>query len=523
MTGRLSRRRLLALSAAAGAGIAAGGRAGAGRGQADSDGPTVALEPVADGFTAPLGVEAPTDTDRLYVFDQAGAITALGPDDARETFLDVTDRMVSLGGGYTEQGLLGLAFHPEFPDDDRCFVRYSAPPREGTPDGYAHTFVLAEFRATPTGADPDSERTLLEIPQPQGNHNAGPVAFGPDGYLYVAVGDGGAGGDQGRGHVADWYDAVEGGNGQDVTENPLGSILRIDVDGQGPSARRTGSDDVDESDGDRPYAIPEDNPLVGEPGLDEHYAWGLRNPWGMSFGPEGRLFVADVGQNRFEEIDVVERGGNYGWNVREATHCYGAEDCPEETPDGEPLRDPIVEYDHDRGIAVVGGYLYRGQVDGLLGRYVFGDWSSGFGSPDGSLFAAAPPEDGAGSWSMTELSVEGRENGDLGRYLLGFGRDPGGELYVCTSGEATPTGSTGAIHRIVPAGDGSDGGGSDGGGSNDSGSDGGESPSPVDGTEAADPDGDGQGLPGFGPAAALAGLALGIGGAARRLASRDGD
>jgi len=138
----------------------------------------------------------------------------------------------------------------------------------------------------------------------------------------------------------DWYDANAGGNGQDVSENLLGSILRIDVDV-----------DVDGNGGgdDRNYAIPDDNPLVGTGGLDEHYAWGFRNPWRMSFGPDGRLFAADVGQNAYEEVDVVERGGNYGWNVREGTHCFEAESCPDETPDGDPLVDPIIEYPHDGG------------------------------------------------------------------------------------------------------------------------------------------------------------------------------
>jgi len=180
----------------------------------------------------------------------------------------------------------------------------------------------------------DSERTVLEIPEPQGNHNAGDLAFGPDGHLYVAVGDGGSGGDRGRGHVEDWYDANEGGNGQDVTENLLGSVLRIDVDGR---------------DDGKAYAIPEDNPLVGREGLDEHFAWGLRNPWRMSFDGK-ELYVADVGQFAREEVSLVTNGGNYGWNVREGIECFGADDCPDETPPdvrgGEPLVDPVVEYPH---------------------------------------------------------------------------------------------------------------------------------------------------------------------------------
>jgi glucose/arabinose dehydrogenase len=214
-----------------------------------------------------------------------------------------------------------------------------------------------------------------------------------------------------------------------VTENLLGSILRIDV-GTG---------------GDSPYAIPEDNPLVGGDGLDEQYAWGFRNPWRFSFGPDGRLFVADVGQNEYEEVNVVERGGNYGWNVREATHCFGADDCPTETPDGDPLIDPIIEYPHEgrevSGISVIGGYLYDGtDVPALRGRYVFADWRA-----DGQLFVAREREDDL--WSVTAVPV----TGDIGSNVLSFGRTTDGELLVCTTDAGGVSGNSGAVHRIVQA------------------------------------------------------------------------
>jgi len=394
------------------------------------EGLSVSAERLATGFTSPVAVEAPRPGER-FVVDQTGQVyrhTDDGLDD--EAVLDVTDRMVSVGG-YTEQGLLGLAFHPEYASNGRVFVRYSAPPRDGTPQGYSHTFVLAEFRADPdTGAvDPASERTILEIPQPQGNHNAGAVSFGPDGYLYVAVGDGGAGDDQGNGHVDDWYDAVDGGNGQDVTENLLGSVLRIDVN--------------DEGDGQN-YAVPDDNPLVGAEGLDEQYAWGFRNPWRISFGPDGRLFVADVGQRQWEEVNVVERGRNYGWNVREGTHCFGAENCPSEAPGGNPLRDPVIEYPHGgqpvSGIAVIGGYLYDGEaIPDLRGRYVFADWRA-----EGRLFVAA--EDSDGLWPTATLSVDADEQ--FGPNVLSFGRTPAGELLVCTTAESGVQGSTGSLFEL---------------------------------------------------------------------------
>ncbi|MFB6309383.1 MAG: sorbosone dehydrogenase family protein [Haloarculaceae archaeon] len=396
------------------------------------DGLVLSAREIAGGFTSPVGVEVP-EPGRRYIVDQDGRIYLHTEDGlADEPFLDVRDRMISVSG-FTEQGLLGLAFHPNFAENGRFFVRYSAPPRSGTPSGYTHTFVLSEFRADPDAvrADPDTEQVLLEIPEPQFNHNAGAITFGPDGYLYIAVGDGGKANDQGPGHVEDWYDAVGGGNGQDTTENLLGSVLRIDVDG---------------SDGDRPYAIPDDNPLVGEDGLDEHYAWGFRNPWRMSFGPDGRLFVADVGQSDFEEVNVVERGGNYGWNVREGTHCFSADECPSETPDGEPLIDPIIEYPHGgpgpTGISVIGGYLYDGDaIPTLQSRYVFADWRA-----QGRLFVAT--ERDSGLWPITEVPVDAE---DFGPNVLSFGRTPEGELLVCTTEEAGVSGSTGKVFRLESA------------------------------------------------------------------------
>ena len=401
----------------------------------------VGTELVAGGFANPLGVEfAPGDTETAYVVDQVGVVYAVGPDGVRgEPFLDVRDRVVDLSG-YEERGLLGLAVHPAFESDGRVFVRYSAPATDETPDGYSHTFVLSSFQVSDGTADPETETRILELPQPQSNHNAGSVAFGPDGYLYVGTGDGGGANDVGLGHVEDWYDANDGGNGQDVTENLLGSILRIDVDAEGEDA---------------PYGIPQDNPLVGEDGLDEQYAWGFRNPWRFSF-TDGDLYVADVGQNRFEEVSVVEAGGNYGWNVREGAHCFDAanpgsppDDCPSETDDGEPLLDPIIEYAHDgeelSGVSVIGGYRYTGDaLPGLAGAYVFGDWQA-----DGRLFLARPTNDN-GLWETSTVDLLGGENGP-GQYLLAFGRDADDELYVATTDSGTPTGSSGAVHRLLPA------------------------------------------------------------------------
>ncbi|WP_435185226.1 PQQ-dependent sugar dehydrogenase [Halobellus sp. EA9] len=402
----------------------------------DLDGADVALEPIASGFAAPVDFVAPTDSDRRFVVDRDGRIWEIGDDGRRETpFLDLSDRIV-LG---SERGLLGAAAHPEFASNGRLYVRYSASPRAGTPDGYSHTAVLAEVTIDPdarVAADPQ-ERTVLEVPQPQGNHNAGAVAFGPDGYLHVPFGDGGAANDVGRGHADDWYDAVDGGNGQDTAANLLGSVLRIDVDGRGGVP---GSD----AGADKPYAIPADNPLVGRSGLSEQYAWGFRNPWRLSFHGAD-CYVADVGQGAWEELNLLEAGGNYGWNVREGAHCFRRDSCPTTAPGGEPFVDPVAEYPHDggdvSGISIIGGHVATGDaVPALRGAYVFADFVA-----SGRLFAVDPSADPP--WGIRTIPVVGET--DLARYVLGFGRDSAGDVYVLTTAETGGGGNGGRVSRLV--------------------------------------------------------------------------
>ena len=406
-------------------------------------GPTIALDTVADGFEVPTDFAAPPGDDRRFVVDLPGQVYTVESGGGRgEPFFDVSGRLSELTG---ERGLLGITFHPAFDENRRFFLRYSAPLAADAPEGFSHTEVLVEFRATEdaSGVVEGSERVLLAVDEPTKYHNGGALAFGPDGYLYASYGDGGGSRDTGLGHATDWYEANTGGNGQDVSENLLGSILRIDVDG---------------TEGDEPYAIPEDNPLVGEAGLDEQYAWGFRNPWRMGFS-DGELYVADVGQSRFEEVDRVVKGGNYGWNVREGTHCYSTAnpgkipaECSESTPPsvrgGEPLRDPVIEYPHARdgepiGLSVIGGYVYDGTVNALSGQYVFGDYSQA-GDPQGSLFVATPDE--TGQWDFEKLTIAGAADGELGGYLIDVGRDDAGDLYALTS--AGDLG--GAVHKLVP-------------------------------------------------------------------------
>jgi glucose/arabinose dehydrogenase len=412
--------------------------------------PAVSLELVAEGLTAPVTMATAKDgTGRLFVVDQAGLIRILRQDGTLEPepFLDVRDRLVEFRPDFDERGLLGLAFHPDYASNGRFFVYYSAPLRESAPDDFNVTSTIAEFRVSaddPDRADPASERILLEMDKPQFNHNAGTILFGPrDGYLYIAIGDGGGANDVDVGHVEDWYADNAGGNGQDTTQNLLGDILRIDVDN-----------------GD-PYAIPPDNPFVGKEGFDETFAWGFRNPYRMSFDQGGKrdLFVGDAGQGGWEEVSIATRGGNFGWNVKEGTHCFDAEnppvfpaECPSVDPDGNPLIDPVIEYKNAAqegglGVVVIGGHVYRGRdLPGFRGKYVFGDWSRAFDQPDGSLFVATPRHKGL--WKLEQLRIRNTESGRVGHYVLGFGQDQRGEMYVFTTDSAAPTGTTGKVYRL---------------------------------------------------------------------------
>ncbi|ELY94254.1 blue (type 1) copper domain-containing protein [Natrialba hulunbeirensis JCM 10989] len=469
-------------------------------------------------------VEDPEDEAEEEEVEDPGEDEALTPDQM-DLLLDIEDQLVSLGigelGDYDERGLLGIAFHPEFDQNGRFYVRYSAPEREGL--GYNHTDVLAEFQVDDDlSVDPESERTVMEIQQPQDNHNGGRLAFGPDGYLYTSVGDGGNVHDIGIGHVEDWYPENEGGNGQDTRENLLGGIHRIDVDA-----------DDDQMYGE--YGIPDDNPLVdaeGDGELAEYYAWGFRNPWGMSIDDDGRLFVADAGQHFIESVYDVEEGGNYSWNVKEGSLCFSTEtplDPPAECPDevgedagearaGEPLRDPIAEYQHRRvseafidSSVVVGGHRYAGEaIPELEGTFVFGNWSSlGVAEADGEVLVATEPgaaddevadddddengndvgdengvdENGVDDngtdtdtnngndtdtdngndlvevderWELTELQFEGAEDDSLNRYVYSVERDHEGELYVLANTDFRPFPETGEIYKIVPADEGED-------------------------------------------------------------------
>lgn len=385
----------------------------------------VFITPVASGLVSPVGLTHAGD-DRLFVIDQVGQIRIIDHTGLRPApFLDLSSKLVTLRPRYDERGLLGLAFHPDFAQNGKFYVYYSAP---GAPTDWNHHSVVSEFRVSsldPNMADPDSERILLTVDKPQSNHNGGHLAFGPDAHLYISIGDGGGANDEGIGHNP------QIGNGQDTT-TLLGKVLRIDVDNQDPGMQ---------------YAIPRDNPFYGSTtDRPEIYAWGFRNPYSFSFDRSGthQLFLGDVGQNLVEEVDIVVKGGNYGWKAKEGTLTFD----PNLPQTG--YIDPIAEYYHPEGSAVIGGFVYRGSdIPDLVGTYVFGDLSKlPLSTAAGRLFYLR--EVAPGQFEVVEFQIGPNDEG-LGQvYLKGIGEDVRGELYLLVSSVLGPSGSGGAVWRLSP-------------------------------------------------------------------------
>ncbi|MGN7723066.1 PQQ-dependent sugar dehydrogenase [Chitinophaga sp. 22620] len=414
----------------------------------DKPNKAVTLQLIADNLVSPLGAtESPDNTGRLFILDQVGKIWIVDKDGNKlpAPFIDVTGIMVPLNAGYDERGLLGFAFHPDYKQNGKFYIYYNRPRREGT--SFNNLSRIAEFKvsANPNMADMASEKVLLDLDDPQGNHNGGTLAFGPDGYLYIAIGDGGGANDVAPGHVMDWYLPNAGGNGQDIDSNLFGNILRIDVN--------SGS----------PYSIPASNPFVGKAGKDEIWAYGFRNPFRFSFDMGGNhwLYAGDAGQVLYEEIDVVTKGGNYGWNVKEGTHCFNAANnsvelpgCPNVDVFGANLIDPVIEINNSNNPAggrmttVIGGNVYRGnKIPEFRGKYLFGSFSQPGNVPNGELFISSP-RSGDGLWSYTEVTLKDKPS-DLGYYLKGFGQDMEGEVYLTVSSMAGPSGNTGKVFKLV--------------------------------------------------------------------------
>ena len=367
--------------------------------------PQVALQQVFAGLApapaAPVSLQqAPGDATRWFVVEQTGVIRTFANDNdatATLTFLDVSARVISGG----ERGLLGMAFHPDFPNTPEVFISYT-----GAPDltSYVSRFSSADGGQT---LDATSEQMILSVPQDFSNHNGGNIVFGPDGYLYIGFGDGGSGGDP--------LDRA-----QDNT-NLLGTMVRIDIDGGNPYA-------VPAADPGNPFVANQTCPQgfsIGGEECPEIFAWGLRNPWRFSFDRQtGDLWAGDVGQSAWEEIDIVTAGGDYGWDDREGAHCFEpATDCIADSID------PVTEYGRTLGASVTGGFVYRGvAVADLVGWYLFGDFVSGrlFAIPADSVPGTEP-----------EVLLE------TGLGIAAFGESVDGELFIVNYG--------GSIHQVVSA------------------------------------------------------------------------
>lgn len=349
---------------------------------------TVELRPLfaEHRFTQPVALlQSPKRNSPWYVVEKGGRVLRLegeGRGAKSSLFIDLGNRV---DAGPMEAGLLGLAFHPAFARNNLVYLSYTR--------GRPLTSVLARYRSPDGGRtlDPASEVVLLEVPQPYGNHNGGQIAFGPDGFLYYGLGDGGAAGDP-------------QGNGQN-TETLLGAMLRLDIDRSVP------------------YAIPPGNPFIQGGGRPEIFAWGLRNPWRWSFDRKtGELWVGDVGQNEWEEIDRVAKGDNLGWNVWEGSHCFRAERCR-----SEGMVMPAAEYSHASGCSVTGGYVYRGSaIPALYGHYIFGDFCSGR------------------IWELDSGNIKegARILMHSGKRIASFAEDRDGELYLLDY-------ASGRIFRLV--------------------------------------------------------------------------
>jgi len=412
---------------------------------------------IAENLVSPLSVvESPDDSKRLFIVDQAGKIWIIPPGATILTtpFLDLSGKIVSLNANYDERGLLSMAFHPNFKTNGKFYVFYTAPPRAGGPAPGANWNSLtrvSEFKVSASNAnvaDVNTERVILEADHPQSNHNGGTVAFGPDGFLYISIGDGGNKDDVGAGHFSDWYTANIGGNAQNLWANLMGKVLRIDVN--------SGT----------PYSIPSDNPFAGSTNFKkEIYAYGFRNPYRFSFDMGGthQLYLGDAGQSLYEEVDIVTKGSNYGWNVKEGTVCFNTDsdllirpNCPSVDSLGKSLVDPIIQLKNKANpsgggtsLVVVGGNVYRGTAfPNLQGKYIFGSFASDFANPDGELYVATPAP--SGMWTFEDFKPKDFPN-SLGYFLKGFGQDLSGEIYIAVSAKAGVSGTTGKIYKIVPA------------------------------------------------------------------------
>ncbi len=365
---------------------------------------TLKVQQVADNFEALTAMAFPGNGD-IWVLEQKGKIRVIKNWKLNDSpLLDLKSKLIKVNNGYEERGLLGIALHPRFKSNRKFYVFYSAPSTQKSD----HKEVVAEytFPANSSQIDPNSGRIILTLEDLEGNHNGGCLEFGPDGYLYVSFGDGGGQGDK-HGKF---------GNGQKM-DTWFGKILRIDIN------TKSG------------YTVPKDNPFVGKTDVKpEIWAYGFRNPYRFSFDKVSKqMFTGDVGQDTWEEVDIVKKGANYGWRLMEGTHCYN----PATGCEIKGLTMPITEYHHREGVSVIGGYIYNGKQSPVLkSKYLFADWT-------GRVYYL---QKAGAKWQRGKVTLQ-----DFAQNfkITAFGEDPAGELYVLTNPDTGPGNTKGILYKIV--------------------------------------------------------------------------
>ena len=369
------------------------------------------LEKVADSLCAPLALENAHDgSGRIFIGEQAGKIMIVKNGKVlKEPFLDIQSLLVPMKDQYMDVGLLGFAFHPDYKNNGRFFVHYSAPAKQG----FDNKSVIAEFKVSANNPDKayPKGKVILEVNQPEQNHNGGNIVFDKNGYLYIGFGDGGGQGDA-HGTI---------GNGQDLNKLS-GKIIRIDVDHG------------------KPYSIPKDNPFVGKGGRDEIWCYGMRMPWRISFDEKtGELFCGDVGESKYEEVDIIQKGKNYGWKAMEGFHPFDSALYAK----GGDFALPVIEYPHPEGICIIGGYVYRGkQFPALEGKYIFGDWAFKVFYMD---------KNAKQEWVKHDCKFEGKTDNKFDFRINSFGTDEEGEIYLVTQNQIGAINPSGVVYKIMLA------------------------------------------------------------------------
>ncbi len=364
---------------------------------------TLAVTEVTTGIQAPTALVFPNKNE-IWVSEQSGKVRIISAGKLlAEPLIDLKNKLIKLNRGYEERGLLGMALHPQYSDNKKLYLYYDRVSKQKS----NHTGVLAEYQQNADGyVDENSERIILTVEEPDGNHNGGCIQFGPDGYLYLSLGDGGGQGDE-HGKI---------GNGQDLG-NWHGKILRIDIN------TPTG------------YLVPKDNPFVNRADVKpEIWAYGFRNPWRFSFdSASGNLFAGDVGQSTWEEVDIVVKGGNYGWRLIEGNHCHNPASGCEITK----TIKPIAEYHHREGVSVTGGYIYNGMtIPQLKGKYLFADWT-------GPIYYLQKK---GSKWDRGKVTLKNLPGDSK---ITAFGSDAAHEIYILTNTDTGPENAHGAVYKVV--------------------------------------------------------------------------